>query len=62
MSQIDKVVYLPLLIWFVIFFIIWYLIIFTNFVTYLYSVFRIRVFYLEDVAVIFFFLLNICHV
>lgn len=54
MSQIDKVVYLPILFWFLLFFVIWYLFLFTNFITYIYSVFKIRLFYIDEIAEQFF--------
>lgn len=45
---IDKVVYLPILFWFWIFFIVLYFSFFSYFITYIYSVFRIRTFYMDN--------------
>jgi len=50
MSQIDKVVYLPNLFWFWIFFICLYIFLFSTLITYIYTAFKFRVLYIEEIS------------
>lgn len=43
MSQIDKIIYIPLLIWFWVFFIVLYFLIFVYFLGYFFYVYRVRI-------------------
>lgn len=47
MSQIDKIVYIPLIFWFIILILVLYFIIFSFFLTIFLSIFKTRVFYFK---------------
>lgn len=47
MSQIDKIVYIPLIFWFIILMLILYFIIFSFFLTIFLSIFQVRVLYFK---------------
>ena len=45
MSQIDKIVYIPLIVWFIILILVLYFIVFSFFLTIFLSIFKVRVLY-----------------
>lgn len=54
MSQIDKIVYIPLIFWFIILMLVLYFIVFSFFLTIFLTIFKVRVLYfnkLNDICV-----------
>lgn len=54
MSQIDKVVYFPLLVWFCVLFLIFYFFMFSYFLTYFFYAFKVRLYFFNE-------LINFCY-
>jgi len=48
MSQIDKIIYIPLLFWFIILFIILYIVVFFLFSIIIFTTIKIRILYIKD--------------
>jgi len=49
MSQVDKIIYIPLLFWFIILILILYFIIFTIFLSYFISISKGRIIYIQNI-------------
>ena len=50
MSQIDKIIYIPLLFWFIILIIVLYFLIFSYFLTIFLTIFKVRVLYFNSLT------------
>jgi hypothetical protein len=53
MSQIDKIIYIPLLFWFIIFIVFIYFFVFSYFLTTFLTIIKIRVLYLKNLNKLF---------